>query len=68
MKKIVTLLLSALVFNAHALELTHEMGTAHFETTPQKVIALDWALSETVLSLGIERWKALLMQKAINNG
>lgn len=54
MKKIVTLLLSALVFNAHALELTHEMGTAHFETPPQKVIALDWALSETVLSLGIE--------------
>lgn len=54
MKKIITLLLSALSINAHALELTHEMGTANFETTPTKVIALDWVLSETVLSLGVE--------------
>ena len=54
MKKIITLLVSALTFNAHALELTHEMGTANFETTPTKIIALDWALSETVMSLGVE--------------
>lgn len=40
--------------SAHALEITHEMGTASFDTTPKKVVALDWALTETVLSLGVE--------------
>ncbi|MFV8459589.1 ABC transporter substrate-binding protein [Vibrio campbellii] len=60
MKKFMALLSVLFVFNAyalespHALEITHEMGTAYFETTPKKVVALDWALSETVLSLGVE--------------
>ena len=60
MKKFMALLSVLFVFNAyalespHALEITHEMGTASFETTPKKVVALDWVLSETVLSLGIE--------------
>lgn len=60
MKKFMALLSVLFVFNAyalespHALEITHEMGTASFETTPQKVVALDWVLSETVLSLGVE--------------
>ncbi|KAB0481489.1 iron-siderophore ABC transporter substrate-binding protein [Vibrio chagasii] len=60
MKKLMTLLSVLFVFNAyalespHALEITHEMGTASFETTPKKVVALDWVLSETVLSLGVE--------------
>jgi len=60
MKKFMALLSVLFVFNAyalespHALEITHEMGTASFETTPKKVVALDWVLSETVLSLGVE--------------
>ena len=60
MKKLMTLLSVLFVFNAyalespHALEITHEMGSASFETTPKKVVALDWVLSETVLSLGVE--------------
>ena len=60
MKKFMALLSVLFVFNAyalespHALEITHEMGTASYKTTPQKVVALDWVLSETVLSLGVE--------------
>ncbi|NOH36445.1 ABC transporter substrate-binding protein [Vibrio chagasii] len=60
MKKFMALLSVLFVFNAyalespHALEITHEMGTASFEATPKKVVALDWVLSETVLSLGVE--------------
>ena len=60
MKKFMALLSVLFVFNAyalespHALEITHEMGSASFETTPKKVVALDWVLSETVLSLGVE--------------
>ena len=54
MKTIITLMFSALVFNTQATELIHEMGTTKFKTTPKKVVALDWALSETVLSLGVE--------------
>lgn len=60
MKKFMALLSVLFVFNAyalespHALEITHEMGTASFKTTPKKVVALDWVLSETVLSLGVE--------------
>lgn len=60
MKKFMALLSVLFVFNAyalespHALEITHEMGTASFKTTPQKVVALDWVLSETVLSLSVE--------------
>ncbi|WP_373941139.1 iron-siderophore ABC transporter substrate-binding protein [Vibrio chagasii] len=60
MKKFMALLSVLFVFNTyalespHALEITHEMGTASFETTPKKVVALDWVLSETVLSLGVE--------------
>lgn len=60
MKKLMALLSILFVFNAyalespHALEIIHEMGSASFETTPKKVVALDWVLSETVLSLGVE--------------
>lgn len=59
MKKFMALLSILFVFNAYALEspraleITHQMGTASFETTPKKVVALDWVLSETVLSLGV---------------
>ena len=54
MKKFFTLLVCTFSLNAHALDVTHEMGTTSFETTPTKVVALDWALSETVLSLGVD--------------
>lgn len=60
MKTFITMLCALFAFNAlalksaHALEITHEMGTASFDTTPKKVVALDWALTETVLSLGVE--------------
>ncbi|KOO04219.1 ABC transporter substrate-binding protein [Vibrio nereis] len=54
MKKISALLLALLSFNIHALEIQHEMGTATFNETPKKVIALDWVLAETVLSLGVK--------------
>ncbi|EEX94681.1 ferric aerobactin ABC transporter periplasmic substrate binding protein [Vibrio orientalis CIP 102891 = ATCC 33934] len=48
-------MLSALLtFNVYALDITHEMGVTTFESTPKKVVALDWALTETVLSLGVE--------------
>jgi len=39
---------------SYAIEITHEMGVSTFEQSPKKVIALDWALTETVLSLGVE--------------
>ncbi|MCA4021570.1 ABC transporter substrate-binding protein [Vibrio vulnificus] len=54
MKKIILMLSAALAFNSYALDIPHEMGTTSFETTPKKVVALDWVLTETVLSLGIE--------------
>ncbi|HAS8543390.1 iron-siderophore ABC transporter substrate-binding protein [Vibrio vulnificus] len=54
MKKIILMLSAALAFNSYALDIPHEMGTASFETTPKKVVALDWVLTETVLSLGVE--------------
>lgn len=54
MNKLITALCAAFTFNAYALDVTHEMGTVSFDTTPQKVVALDWALTETVLSLGVE--------------
>lgn len=54
MKKIILILSAALAFNSYALDIPHEMGTASFETTPKKVVALDWVLTETVLSLGVE--------------
>ncbi len=54
MKKLITLLCATLAINCYAFDITHEMGTATFDTIPKKVVALDWVLTETVLSLGIE--------------
>lgn len=54
MKKFVLMLSTLLTFNVYALDITHEMGVTTFESTPKKVVALDWALTETVLSLGVE--------------
>nr|WP_255199307.1 iron-siderophore ABC transporter substrate-binding protein [Vibrio sp. JPW-9-11-11] len=46
--------LSLLALPVSALDIEHEMGVASFEVPPSKVVALDWALTETVLSLGVE--------------
>ena len=39
--------------SAGAIDIQHELGNQHFATTPKKVVALDWSLAETVLSLGV---------------
>ena len=39
---------------AFAKEVSHELGSASFEQTPVRVVTLDWALTETVLSLGVK--------------
>ncbi|OLQ73103.1 peptide ABC transporter substrate-binding protein [Photobacterium proteolyticum] len=54
MKTFIMMLFAAVACNTYALDITHEMGTTSFDTPPQKVVALDWALTETVLSLGVE--------------
>lgn len=54
MKKLILMLSAVLAFNSYAFDITHEMGTASFATTPNKVVALDWVLTETALSLGVE--------------
>tara|TARA_Y100001956_G_scaffold81351_1_gene98696 strand:+ start:1707 stop:2633 length:927 start_codon:yes stop_codon:yes gene_type:complete len=52
-KKIFLTLTALLALNANAIEIKHEMGVATFDKQPDKVVTLDWALTETVLSLGI---------------
>lgn len=54
MKKLIALLCATMAINSYAFDVTHEMGTASFDTTPKNVVALDWILTETILSLGIE--------------
>lgn len=53
MKTFITLLVSMLAVHAYALDIQHEMGSASFSAPPKKVVALDWTLAETVLSLGV---------------
>lgn len=53
MKTFITLLVSMLAVHAHASDIQHEMGSASFSAPPKKVVALDWTLAETVLSLGV---------------
>lgn len=45
----------SLFFCSHtfALVLNHELGETEIARTPQRVVALDWASAETLLSLGI---------------
>ena len=40
--------------SARALEIHHDYGTESFERVPEKVVTLDWTLTETVISLGIQ--------------
>ena len=53
MNKIIGFIITLCIFSVQAVEIKHELGITHFEQTPQTVVALDWALAETVLSLGI---------------
>jgi len=53
-KSFIIMLLSTFACNSYALTITHEMGNTTFDTPPQKVVALDWTLAETVRSLGIK--------------
>ncbi|MFG0606719.1 iron-siderophore ABC transporter substrate-binding protein [Vibrio mimicus] len=53
MKTFITLLVSMLAVHAYALDIQHEMGSASFSAPPKKVVALDWTLAETALSLGV---------------
>lgn len=54
MKRLFFILMSLFSLQTYALDIKHEMGVASFETTPKNVVALDWALTETVLSLDVE--------------
>ncbi len=53
MNKMFGLIMMVCISSVQAMEIKHELGNAHLDKTPQKVIALDWALTETVLSLGV---------------
>ncbi|MGO2159132.1 MAG: iron-siderophore ABC transporter substrate-binding protein [Vibrio toranzoniae] len=54
MKQFVMMSSMFLAFATNAMDLKHEMGVASFDSIPEKVVALDWALTEAVLSLGVE--------------
>lgn len=53
MNKIIAFIITLCIFPAQAVEIKHELGITHFAQTPKKVVALDWALAETVLSLDV---------------
>ncbi|GEK14604.1 ABC transporter substrate-binding protein [Aliivibrio fischeri] len=55
MYKVISLIM--LVFYAmpaQTAEIKHELGIIEITAAPQKIVALDWVLAETVLSLGVE--------------
>ncbi|MUK93048.1 ABC transporter substrate-binding protein [Aliivibrio fischeri] len=55
MHKVISLIMLALyAMPSQAIEIKHELGSTEIEVTPQKIVALDWVLAETVLSLGVE--------------
>ncbi|AAW87229.1 iron-hydroxamate transporter subunit [Aliivibrio fischeri ES114] len=55
MYKVISLIMLALyAMSSQAIEIKHELGFTEIEVTPQKIVALDWVLAETVLSLGVE--------------
>ncbi|MGF1805654.1 iron-siderophore ABC transporter substrate-binding protein [Aliivibrio sifiae] len=53
MNKMFGLIMMVCISSVQAMEIKHELGNAHLDNPPKKVIALDWALTETVLSLGV---------------
>ena len=54
MRRVSIFLTIFLALSARALEIQHDYGTEPFERVPEKVITLDWTLTETVISLGIQ--------------
>lgn len=54
MKYVLLCLCALMTHTACALTITDQRGSHHFEQTPRRVVALDWSLTETALSLGIE--------------
>lgn len=53
MNKIFGLIMMFFISSTQAMDIEHELGQVQLDKPPKKVIALDWALTETVLSLGI---------------
>ncbi|MGF1904275.1 ABC transporter substrate-binding protein [Aliivibrio salmonicida] len=53
MNKLIGFIILFFMSSVQAMEIKHELGTTQFTETPKKVVVLDWALTETVLSLGI---------------
>ncbi len=64
MKNIIMALFATLTFQVHAnsdahkhahpLHIEHELGVVQFDSPPKNVVTLDWVLTETVLSLGVQ--------------
>ncbi|OCH19195.1 iron-siderophore ABC transporter substrate-binding protein [Aliivibrio sp. 1S128] len=53
MNKMFGLIMMVCISSVQAMDIKHELGQVQFDKSPEKVIALDWALTETVLSLGV---------------
>ncbi|MUK68452.1 iron-siderophore ABC transporter substrate-binding protein [Aliivibrio fischeri] len=55
MYKVISLMMLVMyAMSAQTAEIKHELGLTEITRAPQKIIALDWVLAETVLSLGVE--------------
>ncbi|WP_122032511.1 iron-siderophore ABC transporter substrate-binding protein [Aliivibrio sp. EL58] len=53
MNKIFGLIMMFFIPSTQAMDIKHDLGQVQLDKPPKKVIALDWALTETVLSLGV---------------
>ncbi|RYU70373.1 iron-siderophore ABC transporter substrate-binding protein [Aliivibrio finisterrensis] len=53
MNKMFGLIMMVCISSAQAMDIKHELGQVQLDKPPKKVITLDWALTETVLSLGV---------------
>ncbi|WP_369750678.1 ABC transporter substrate-binding protein [Photobacterium sp. SKA34] len=51
--RVIISILLLLSSNCFAEIFNHEMGKVEFNKTPKKVVALDWVMAETLLSLGV---------------
>ncbi|PQJ85016.1 iron-siderophore ABC transporter substrate-binding protein [Aliivibrio sifiae] len=53
MNKIFGVIMMCCISSVKAMEIKHELGLVQLAKTPEKVITLDWTLTETTLSLGV---------------
>ncbi|MBL4828399.1 MAG: iron-siderophore ABC transporter substrate-binding protein [Aliivibrio sp.] len=53
MNKVIGFIIMLCISSTQAMEVKHELGRIEFTQPPEKVVVLDWALTETVLSLGV---------------